>query len=98
MADLEKQVQLMSSQSNILRERIKALDQTLVTQQRDIHDLKTQYNEVRSATTVAYSPDGKHIASGSYDQTVKVWDSQTGKEVRVLLCHRPYRLLLRGVF
>ena len=40
-------------------------------------------------TSVAYSPDGKHIVSGSVDNTVKVWDSQTGKEVRVLLCHRP---------
>ena len=39
--------------------------------------------------SVAYSPDGKHIVSGSDDKTVKVWDSQTGKEVSVLLCHRP---------
>ena len=39
--------------------------------------------------SVAYSPDGKHIVSGSWDNTVKVWDSQTGKEVNVLLCHRP---------
>ena len=23
------------------------------------------------------------------DKTVKVWDSQTGKEVNVLFCHRP---------
>ena len=51
-----------------------------------------------SVHSVAYSPDGKHFVSGSLDKTVKVWDSQTGKEVRVLLCHRPYRLLLRGVF
>ena len=47
-------------------------------------------------TSVAYSPDGKHIVSGSYDNTVKVWDAQTGKEVNVLLSS-PYRLL-RGVF
>jgi WD40 repeat protein len=39
--------------------------------------------------SVAYSPDGKHIVTGSRDNTVKVWDSQTGKEVRVLVCHRP---------
>jgi len=43
----------------------------------------------REVTSVAYSPDGKHIVSGSADQTVKVWDSQTGKEVNVLVCHRP---------
>ena len=40
-------------------------------------------------TSVAYSPDGKHIVTGSEDSTVKVWDSQTGKEVSVLLCDRP---------
>ena len=39
--------------------------------------------------SVAYSPDGKHIVSGSEDCTVKVWDSQTGKEVSVILCDRP---------
>ena len=39
--------------------------------------------------SVAYSPDGKHVVSGSFDNTVKVWDSQTGKEVNVLVCHRP---------
>jgi WD40 repeat protein len=39
--------------------------------------------------SVAYSPDGKHIVTGSNDNTVKVWDSQTGKEVSVLLCHHP---------
>ena len=38
--------------------------------------------------SVSYSPDGKHIVSGSEDKTVKIWDSTTGKEVRVLVCHR----------
>ena len=26
-------------------------------------------------TSVAFSPDGKTIVSGSYDQTIKVWDA-----------------------
>ena len=39
--------------------------------------------------SVAYSPDGKHIVSGSVDETVKIWDSSTGKLVSVLVCHRP---------
>jgi len=43
----------------------------------------------REVTSVAYSPDGKHIVSGSYDETVKIWDSTTGKEVSALVYHRP---------
>jgi len=27
---------------------------------------------------VAWSPDGKQIASGNWDSTIKIWDSQSG--------------------
>jgi WD40 repeat protein len=37
---------------------------------------------------VSYSPDGKTLASGSYDGTVKLWDVGTGKELKTLKGHR----------
>jgi WD40 repeat protein len=31
--------------------------------------------------SVAYSPDGQHITSGSIDTTVRIWDAKTGAAV-----------------
>jgi hypothetical protein len=38
--------------------------------------------------SVTYSPDGKTLASGSGDKTVRPWDVATGKEIRALLGHQ----------
>jgi len=32
--------------------------------------------------TVAFSPDGKRVVSGSGDKLVKIWNAETGAEVR----------------
>ena len=34
-----------------------------------------------AVTSVAFSPDGKRIVSGSADNTVRVWDADTGQEI-----------------
>ena len=31
--------------------------------------------------SVVFSPDGKHIVSGSSDKTIQMWDAQTGAQV-----------------
>ena len=46
--------------------------------------LKGHSDDVRS---VAFSPDGKRLASGSGDDTIKLWDTITGNELLMLKGH-----------
>jgi WD40 repeat protein/serine/threonine protein kinase len=45
--------------------------------------LKGHTGQIRS---VAFSPDGKRLASASWDNTLKVWDTQTGQELSSFTC------------
>jgi WD40 repeat protein len=46
---------------------------------RRVHELQGHGDEV---TSVAFTPDGKRLVSGSFDRTVILWDLETGKEMR----------------
>ncbi|MEG4632638.1 WD40 repeat domain-containing protein [Microcoleus sp. AR_TQ3_B6] len=58
--------------------------QQVVSEVRERNRLETHSNLVSS---VSFSPDGKTLASGSYDKTIKLWDITTGKEIRTLQGH-----------
>ena len=37
--------------------------------------------------SVAFSPDGKTVVSGSYDKNIKLWNVETGQEIKTLVGH-----------
>src|SRR5262249_61105356 len=45
-------------------------------------ELSTLKGLTRDVTTVKFSPDGQRLASASLDGTVKIWDLETGQELR----------------
>src|SRR5260370_24261389 len=48
----------------------------------------TLKGHTRALASVDYSPDGRYLATGSYDKTAKIWDAATGTEVATLRGHQ----------
>jgi DNA-binding beta-propeller fold protein YncE len=61
-----------------------ATGQETLTLKRQLSRILTDEEGMCSANSVAFSPDGKRLASGSYDGSIKVWDAQTGRETLTL--------------
>lgn len=54
---------------------------------REVQSLAGHKEAVRC---IAYSPDGRWLASGSVDKTLKLWEVSTGREVHTLTGHSGY--------
>jgi hypothetical protein len=49
--------------------------------------LHTLVGHHKPIDTLAFSPDGKRLATASWDKTVKIWNAQTGTELATLQGH-----------
>jgi WD40 repeat protein len=80
-AKLDTQVPAMAAlqQAVYLQRNEKPENRTLA-----VNTLKGHEDSVGS---VGFSPDGKKLASGSYDKTIKIWDVTTGKVLNTLKGH-----------
>ena len=88
----ELEALIESLRARILVQRLKAKPsielvgtlQKAVSEVRERNRLETHSSAVLS---VSFSTDGKTLASGSDDKTIKIWDVTTGKEIRTLNGH-----------
>ena len=75
---------------NILRTFAGYSDEALYdhwTNQIKLYPARTFMGHQDSVLSVAFSPDGQTLASGSYDETIRIWNLTTGKLINTLSEH-----------
>lgn len=48
-------------------------------------DIFVQKGHSTNVNTIDFSPDGKYLVSGSSDKNIKLWDVETGREIRTFV-------------
>jgi WD40 repeat protein len=56
-------------------------------------EVQTLQGHTGYVASVAFTPDGRHLASGSGDGTVKLWEVASAREVQTLRGHPNFFLL-----
>ncbi|MGA9773451.1 MAG: caspase family protein [Blastocatellia bacterium] len=52
-----------------------------------VRELQTLSGHTANVMAIAFSRDGRTIATGSFDATIKLWDAATGRELKTLAGH-----------
>ncbi|MBD1865033.1 MULTISPECIES: WD40 repeat domain-containing protein [Trichocoleus] len=89
--ELEAFVQAVKAGKTLQRRR--ATDPEVILGLRNIYQ-GSERNRLKghaeSVKSVSFSPDGKTLATGSEDKTVKLWDVESGKALRTLPGHADF--------
>jgi len=83
-ADIVIQIEPVISHHVVIKNKSIGINNIDCSKQAAVATL-TGHNDL--VNSVAYSPDGRYIVSGSRDNTIKVWDARTYKEVETLRGH-----------
>ncbi len=71
---------VVEGSGNVTRALVEALYYNDVTDHAHLPWTATLSGHTAGVTSVAFSPDGKKLATGSMDKSIKIWDLASGKQ------------------
>ena len=78
---------LLLTKSNFYRHSVDRLTQKLVVGTPEELTDEVPTDLPANATSIVFSPDGSVLVSGSYDRTIRLWDTATGEQLEALDGH-----------